>query len=381
MNLRLCKCVIVVTVLLLYYSCNEETVTISHRGIVRSGGANVELLDSVVLQMDSASMRGNFFMKDDTLCFADVFFGKVFQFDLSDGQMLSALFGKGKARDEISDFMFMYPVNNGDGSVFFIDSSNYFYTSADLFHIKRHGMIDFGWGENAQKDLASPSVYNIMEMTDFDFKVTQINDSVCIMPVSLINRKLGSLVSDRYKDGRIFGALNMKTMKVENVFCGFPEIYSHKPTNLFEFFSYDMSGDTIFVNHAVDSTIYVYKYPDKLLFTMGYECKQIDRGYSIGYDLDPSVLLEDVDHVGVSTQLYYAKDKGLLLRVLNGGKRYGNRFYLQIYNKDCDLVAEVDVPPFFKCVGHKGDILYGVNLIPIERNGEEKFCLYKLKIK
>ena len=241
-------------------------------------------------------------------------------------------------------------------------------------------MIDFGWGENAQKDLASPSVYNIMEMTDFDFKVTQINDSVCIMPVSLINRKLGSLVSDRYKDGRIFGALNMKTMKVENVFCGFPEIYSHKPTNLFEFFSYDMSGDTIFVNHAVDSTIYVYKYPDKLLFTMGYECKQIDRGYSIGYDLDPSVLLEDVDHVGVSTQLYYVKDKGLLLRVLNGGKRYGNRFYLQIYNKDCDLVAEVDVPPFFKCVGYKGDIIYGVNLIPIERNGEEKFCLYKLKI-
>ncbi|MGN1213369.1 MAG: hypothetical protein ACI4TR_00585, partial [Bacteroidaceae bacterium] len=120
--------------------------TISHRGTKRSGGVNVELVDSVALQLDSASMRGNFFMRDDTLCFADTYFGKVFQFDLNDGQMLSALFGKGKARDEISDFMFMYLVNNGDGSVFFIDSSNYFYTSADLFHIKRHGMIDFGWG-------------------------------------------------------------------------------------------------------------------------------------------------------------------------------------------------------------------------------------------
>lgn len=338
------------------------------------------MLDSVVLQMDSTSMRGNFFMTNGILYFADTYFDKVFKFRLTDGQMLSSIFDKGKAYNEITNFMYMYPINNNDSTIFFIDSSNNFYTFSDTSNIKRHGNIDFGWGKVNTGDFDSPSVYNIMEMTDFDFKISQIDDSTSIMPISLISRNISKNISDRFSKGHIFALLNMRSMKVNNVFGHFPRIYSQKPTNLFDFFSYDISGDTIFVNHSIDSIIYVYKYPDELLYTIGYECALIDRDYTTGYDIDPSVFVKDIEHVGVSTQIYYIKDSGILLRTLNSGKKYNSRFYLQAY-KNCDLIAEAEMPSFFKCIGHIDDIYYGVNLIPTEKGGKEIFTLYKFKIK
>ena len=37
----------------------------------------------------------------------------------------------------------------------------------------------------------------------------------------------------------------------------------------FESFRFAMRGDTVYVNHYVDSLIYVYLYPDELIYTMG----------------------------------------------------------------------------------------------------------------
>ena len=141
-----------------------------------------------------------------------------------------------------------------------------------------------------------------------------------------------------------------------------------------------MSGDTIFVNHCTDSTVYVYKYPDELLFTMGYECATVDRNYTTGYDIDPSVFEKDIEHVGINTQVYYVKDNGMLLRTVNSGAKYGSKYYLQVY-KNCDLVAEEEMPAFFKCIGHVGDTFYGVNIVPVEKEGKETFTLYKFKIR
>lgn len=379
MNYKYIQSIILGIILLMCHSCKEDTMTVSHKGVVRKD-AHVEILDSVVLNMDSTSMRGNFFMTKGVLYFADTYFDKVFSFRLDDGQIQSSLFGKGNAHNEISNFMYMYPLSNNDSIIFFIDSSNGFFTFSDTSNINKHGIVDFGWKKVKKGDYDSPSVYNIMEMTDFDFKISQINDSISIMPVSLIDRSLGKNASERFKSGHIFASLNMKSMKVENVFGRFPGVYVQKPTNLFDFFSYDMSGDTIFVNHCTDSMVYVYKYPDELLFTMGYECASVDRNYTTGYDIDPSVFEKDIEHVGINTQVYYVKDNGMLLRTVNSGAKYGSKYYLQVY-KNCDLVAEEEMPAFFKCIGHVGDTFYGVNIVPIEKEGKETFTLYKFKIR
>lgn len=362
------------------HSCKDSSTVSSHRGVVKND-MHVEMLDSITLQMDSTSMRGNFFMRGNELFFADVYFNKLFLLGTDDGMVRSARFNKGKASNEISNFMFMYPIENNENTIFFIDSSCNFFTFTDTAeNIQKHGMIDFGWKKMKKGDYESPSVYNIMEMSDFDFKISQINDSVYIIPVSLISRNLGEKTVERFKKGHIFASLNKNTMDVDNVFGRFPDIYSDKPTNLFEFFSYDMAGDTIFVSHCIDSTIYVYKYPDELLFTMGYECPDIDRDYTTGHDIDWTIFGKDREHVGINTQIYHSNTDDTLLRIMNTGSKNGNKHYMQVY-RNCDLVAEVEVPAAFKCLGNTGNTYYAVNMIPTVTGGKETFTLYKFRIR
>ena len=81
-------------------------------------------------------------------------------------------------------------------------------------------------------------------------------------------------------------------MKVVDVFGYFPEIYKVSPTPHLEFFQYAIEGDRMYVNHTVDSLIYVYQLPDKPLYTIGYECKDIDRDYTVSRKIENTTLFE-----------------------------------------------------------------------------------------
>lgn len=104
-------------------------------------------------------------------------------------------------------------------------------------------------------------------------------------------------------------------MKVVDVFGHFPEIYKVPPTPHLEFFQYAIEGDRMYVNHTVDSLIYVYQLPDKPLYTIGYECKDIDRDYTVSRKIDNSTLFEkDLQHVGFNTGLRFIPGSDVLCR-------------------------------------------------------------------
>lgn len=360
-----------------FLSCTNNS-TIPHEGSVTKN-MSVVITDSVELEMDSTSSNGNFFFWNNTLCFADTYYNKVYRFNLSNGNLVSEMFGKGQAVNEISSFVDMYPIKNNDDEVFFIDSSNGLYTFTDSTKIERRGIIDFGWGAKSD-DYESTSLYNIMEMSDFGFKLTQTDDSTLMVPLSIVNRLIKGSGKDQFEKGHIFGSLNLNTMKIDSVFGHYPQIYTTCPTNLFDFFSYDTAGDTVYVSHCIDSLIYVYKYPDELLYTMGYECPQIDRNYTKGHDIDFTVFEKDAEHVGVNTMLFYVKETGMLLRTMWAGGTFGNKYYLQAY-KNNNLVAEAEVPMHFTCMYYNKGVYYAVNAYPHEKNGKEIFMLYKFVIK
>lgn len=103
-------------------------------------------------------------------------------------------------------------------------------------------------------------------------------------------------------------------MKVKKVWGDFPNVYKQRPTPFFEFFQYAMNKDTLYVNHATDSLIYVYKYPNNLLYTVGYESSDVNRNYTVGYDVEMSNFKSDIRIVGVNSGLLYVPEKHLLFR-------------------------------------------------------------------
>jgi hypothetical protein len=132
------------------------------------------------------------------------------------------------------------------------------------------------------------------------------------------------------------------------------------------------------VNHAVDSLIYVYKYPETLLYTIGYECNHINRGYKITKVIDDALFAHDMQRTGINTGLKYIPRTNTLIRTYMTNLITGESG-IQIY-RDNDLIGEFAMPPFYIFLGYYNGIYYGVRITPLEEGDDTKFVLYKTKI-
>lgn len=340
----------------------------------------VKQLDSVIVSADSTSGRGNFFMQDSSIYFADAYYASIFRYRAVDGAFISRHFTLGQGPNELSAFLYAYPFKRREGKCFIVDNSlNVYSYQENDFLLRRKGVVDFGWDKVQRDNYDSPSVYNVMEMSDFGINFTYLDDSTLLIPVSLVNRYFNDINSKRYEKGHILAELNTKNMRVRKVVGRFPSIYKEKPTPFFEFFKYVLRGDTLYVNHAVDPLIYVYKYPDELLYTMGYEVPNVNRNYTIGYDVGISHFKEDCKEVGVNMELVYIKEKDLLLRtVLKSFKT--RQVCLQAYS-GTNLVLEANMPDFFKFLGYYNNYFYGARMLPLETvDGRMSFVFYRFRI-
>lgn len=364
--------------LLISISCTSKHESL-YRGNYRLS-KQVGWLDSVIVSADSTSGRGNFFMQDSSIYFADAYYASIFQYRAIDGAFISRHFTLGQGPNELSAFLYAYPFKRGKGECFIVDNSlNVYSYQKNDFLLKEKGVVNFGWNKVQRDNYDSPSVYNVMEMSDFGINFTYLNDSTLLMPVSLVNRYLSDINSKRYEKGHILAELDTRNMQIRKVVGRFPSIYKEKPTPFFEFFNYVLRGDTLYVNHAVDSLIYVYKYPDRLLYTMGYEAPNVNRSYTIGYNADIFHFKEDCKRVGTNMGLIYIKEQNLLLRtVLKSFK--SRQVCLQAY-WGTDLVLEANMPDFFKFLGYYNNYFYGVKMLPLETaDGRMSFVFYRFKI-
>lgn len=365
--------------LIMSISCSNDAKRVMHHGDILLS-KKITMLDSVLIDVGDASGRGNFFMQDSSLYFADSYYMSVFQYDFDSATCVGRYFNRGQGPNELSSFLYVYPFKGSDEECFLLDGSLRMYTyRKGQYSLGYKGHINFGWGNLSRNNYASPSVYNVMEMTDFGIDFTYVNDSTILFPVNLVNRYLNGISKKRYEQGHIFAELDSRTMQVRKVFGRFPEIYEERPTPFFEFFQYALNADTLYVNHATDSLIYVYKYPDELLYTIGYETAGVNRNYTVGYDVDISNFKSDIRAVGVNSGLLYIPEKHLLLRTtlkqLSGWK-----VCLQAYANN-NLILDEDMPDAFKLLGFWNGCFYGVKMIPNEdMAGNMSFVFYRFKI-
>lgn len=360
-------------------SCSRVK-TASHMGSRKPYNVNLEI-DSVAANADTTSLRGNFVMLDSTIMFVDQLYCKIFSYDRINGDLNCTYSGYGQGPNEMVGIMYGTPVNPGDTAMWIFDSSYGIYEFISTKGmVKYKGRIDLGWDKPAKNDYSSVSNYTPLEMSDFGMKLTCIDDSTILVPLSLINRNFSETSKTRYEKGKILGKLNLNTLKIENLWGSFPDFYSDSPLPFFEFFDYavDKADSQIFVNHAPDSLIYRYDLNGDLINTFGFEPEGINRNYTKGFDVSIENFKADIEEVGVNTGLYYDDESQLLFRTTMKDFSSGVTV-MQVY-RDNDLIIEKLMPSYFKLLGKYGNRYYGIRFIPIETDDKSQFLIYSFQL-
>ena len=361
--------------MLLIMSCKHDIIN-NHLGQKDIGRYHIHVVDSMLVDADSISGDGNFYINDSALFFADNVLCTLFQFDINNGKIMGKHFGKGNGMNEVSSMMYAYPIHPGlDGNSYIMGNSLEMYLFNSMtWKMQKPRVMDFSWNDK-NDGYDDTSMYNLMFMTDFGMNISKVDDSTLMAPVSLLDRKFKKLSTERYEKGHIFAEIDSKTMKVRKVFGRFPDIYKENPSNLFEFFQYEKSNDTLFVNHSVDSLIYVYKYPDSLLYTIGYEVSGAVKSYKRGLFKDHAHFKEEAMKTSLNAGLAY--NDGMLVRTTLLNVSTGETV-LQLYVRN-DLVGECKMPSRFKYLGRIGDFHYGTSFLPVEKGNRQFLVVYRIK--
>lgn len=367
---------------LLLLSCRNSSIDLPHKGTMDLNACSVET-DTLMIQLEHASGMGNYYMRDSVITFVDVMTCVFYDIDLN-GNIKDSYFRRGNGKNEISSLLYAYPIENDtSGRAVILDNSN----GVTLFdmeskNILSRGIADFGWGSRQAGSYEKPELYNFAYFTDFGVSFYLDSDSRLIFQANIVNRNTkmpDAVEKHRYADGAVLGKLNLKTMEVEDVFGNFPDIYESSPMPHLEFFQYVIQDDKLYMNHTVDSLIYVYQYPDTPLYAFGYECNGIDRDYTVTRKIDNSAFFKkDLGHVGFNTGLQFIPDLNVFCRTYIKSASTGESG-MQIY-KDCDLIADIDVPAFFKLLGYCNGCFYGSSFVPVESGDNTYIVIYRLKV-
>jgi hypothetical protein len=362
-------------------NCNHSPEMVIHKGIDKTEQAINIKWDSIVIDAFNTSGQGNYFMIDSVITFADHYYARIYNYDCHTGTLLSQEFGLGNGPNELNRFFYACPVRN-DTSVFIIDNSiNVTFYGAQSYALERKGLLNFKWKGRYTGEYDLPEIYNFMLMTDLGGNIYNMGNDTLIIPIQpVINYACESeiITKAHFKKSHILGLLDKKTMEVVRVFGNYSSAYQKRLLPQFNFFSYLVRHDTIYVDFPVDSLIYVYKYPDKLLYTFGYECKDIDRSYTESNRIEDKIY-DDFQRCGFNTELIYIPELKLFCRTYMKSGHAGS-YGLQLYNHTYDLIADIHVPCHFKLIGYYDSYLYGVTLIPEETYDNTFVTFYKLKI-
>jgi hypothetical protein len=350
-------------------------------------GENKTQSQSIIIDWDSTEIdifytsgQGNFFMKDSIITFASHYYAKIYNYNCNTGELISSHFGLGQGPNELLRFFHATPIIN-DTSFFIINNNIDVTLYNNRYELDRKGIIDFKWKDLCIGAYDSPSVYNFMLKTDLGANIYKYGENLIIplQPILHYVCEDERVTKEHFAKSHIFGLLDINTMEVNKVFGHYSPVYQKQLLPHFNFFSYTFDNDLFYVDFPVDSLIYVYKYPDTLLYSFGFECKDIVRSYTTSTVLNDEIY-EDFRRNGLNAEIINFKESGLLFRtyIRNMEKATCG---MQIYdNTTYDLLADIDVPFSFKLLGYYGACFYGVTMMPRETDDNTYVTFYKLKI-
>lgn len=354
--------------------------------IIVSGEKNLSYciadIDSVVIDNIDISGHTNTFIIDSCLVISDNLQCKLFLYDLTNGKPIGTRLGYGHGPNELAAMLYAQPLQYSNNEIVIIDNSNglYFY-DINTDHLEYTGVIDFNWKNETRNEYDDISNYKLMEMTDFAMSFVKVNNKI-LAPLSIINRNFDDCNSDRYEKGHIFTYFDCNDLKASRPIGRFPLQYIRKPLPYFEFFDFtvDSVSKRIYYTFAPDQMIYEADMQGNPLKAFGFEPTGINRDYTTGYNVDIEAFKADIQKVGVNTGIFFDIDRRLIFRTSLQNFEQG-KIILQIYDTDGNLVAEQNMPRYFKMLGRYKDRYYGINLLPLEKGDDQLiYLLYSFDI-
>jgi hypothetical protein len=362
-------------------SCYTRPDRVPHKGENKTQNQSIIVdWDSTEIDIFYTGGQGNFFMKDSIITFASHYYAKIYNYDCRNFELISSHFGLGQGPNELLRFFYATPIIN-DTSFFIIDNNIKVTLYNNQYELDRKGILDFKWKGLNIGAYDSPSVYNFMLRTDFGANIYKYGDNFIIplQPILHYVCEDERVTKEHFAKSHIFGLLDVNTMEVNKVFGHYPPVYQKQLLPHFNFFSYTFDNDIFYVDFPVDSLVYVYKYPDKLLYSFGFECKDIARSYTTSNVLNDEVY-KNMRRNGMNAEIINFKESGLLFRTYIRNMENATSG-MQIYdNTTYDLLADIDVPLFFKLLGYHDGCFYGVTMLPRETDDNTYVTFHKLKI-
>lgn len=354
----------------------------AHRG-ERLMTHEIGRIDSVTVTNLTSGM-GNFFMYDSLICFADVKDALVRAYSAASGDSVTAFLGLGGGPTEINSLDRACPVLGSPEPMWIVFSREYdiygFYPARDS--LVRYGRVGIQRIADTSDAMAYGDPHNYAVTGD---EMIMIGDTAFLAPVDPMLDETNELdAAQHFASARTLGAFNPHTAQLDTLLGRLPEVYSKYPSRYFVNHSVAPASapGRYFVNFAEDSLIQCMEYPDRLVYEFGYDAPGADRQYSGKFLYDFRAEWDDFKRErasrSFSTGLYYDAADDILLRTVTLDNESG-RTVVQAY-KDADLIAEAEMPPYFRIIGKHGARYYGVRRMPVSDEEETIFTFYSFSL-
>ena len=282
------------------------------------------------------SMIGRFFLKEDTLCFADEGATSIIQYDLS-GKYLRNAVNKGRSRSEIINLV-SASIDDSDNTV--IMDGNWGITVFDK-NWKRAGerILNLNYSKRSAEEAykhPNPLIFDIYEIA-YDYSKVELYDGrYAIFPITtehdLYNGYEGKNVSHFFRNSRIFGICDLNG-GTSDMFGNYSPWYYENCLPMYADVHFDVSGSDMYYSFGADSLIYIMDIPTrKIKMAFGVPGKGMNQDYK-SYDTFKEVehyYLKDRNEYGHYGDVSYEKESNLVFRTYYQGNDSPME-YLQIY--------------------------------------------------
>lgn len=325
------------------------------------------------------SLIGEFFLQEDTLCFADIGLTSVFCYDLN-GKYIKSHLSQGRGPQELIQLDIVAPCKEG---YHIMGGWNFYYVDRQWNKIQERYI---NW--NSDKSVKylynhpDPNETGIYEVEYAGPNLRTLGKDYLVIPIVTEHVKYnsygGAYTSHFYENTYTIGILTQDSAKLVKMMCNRSPIYSqYSYVPNFKNVIFDTYQDTLFFSFEIDPHIYQMDFSTSQTIGFGKAGQQMNTDYPETKSLEDADkhFGEDINKCGYYYHLKYVPETTLLFRSFQHGTplTYDG---LQVYKNQL-LVAEYHVPKGFRVIGYVPPYYYAEGKPDIDK---EAMVFYRFKL-
>lgn len=329
---------------------------------------------------DMTSLDGVYFMKKDTICFADRQLASVFCYDTS-GKFLRTHLSLGRGPNEIFG---LYSITPSEEGYIIVDASWNTFVIDSNWKKKLSSRIDWNTDKSDKYLLNHPDP-NENGIYEYEFSSKSMDwwKGRLLIPIVTEHVTYNAYGQGRskhfYEHSYTIGMLQGNDFKLVRMICPRSPVYlEYEYLSGFKGVLFTVCDDSLFFSFEADSKIYRMDLNDEKVVAFGCAGEDMNTDYPERKSLEESdeYLWEDHQKYGHYYDLKYIPETSVLFRSFRHGgscKEDG----LQVYKNTC-LVAEYKVPKEFKVIGYFPPYYYAAGETGDEE--DERMVIYRFSL-